>query len=347
MQTAKMVLDYLDVNEIRPNPYQPRKTFDDAALQELANSIKERNIIQPIVVRKHGSGYQIVAGERRWRAYKKAGMKSIPAIVKDIHDGEIAVLLESLTENLHRLDLSDPEREEAIYELWTAREELGIKTVDELAKAIGFSKQWTFDNVNAWERRLKAKSTGLTSEQSQKIPTTVFRALERAKPTEDEQKQVLKKVVEDKWRRDDVDAAATVLRNAPAPIKREILKPSTTLTPQVAKKIVERLPESEDQIAIATEARQQRLTPDEVDRRIDQVKESREKASITIPIQRGQWLVENLNKNIGNLMAVNVHSYKELTEPQKEQILDRLVVLQKRVAEWISYLEGVKIIDVD
>ncbi|MEK7846077.1 MAG: ParB/RepB/Spo0J family partition protein, partial [Nitrospinota bacterium] len=72
----------IPVEEIKPNRYQPRKMFTDAKLDELVSSIKEKGIIQPIIVQKTGSGYELIAGERRWRAAQKAGMKKIPVIVK-------------------------------------------------------------------------------------------------------------------------------------------------------------------------------------------------------------------------------------------------------------------------
>ena len=73
----------LNINEIEPNKAQARKYFDDEAIEELSNSIKEYGVIQPIIVSKKGSFYEIIAGERRWRASKKAGLTEIPAIVRD------------------------------------------------------------------------------------------------------------------------------------------------------------------------------------------------------------------------------------------------------------------------
>ncbi len=73
----------IDINEIKPNAGQPRKTFDKDALRELADSIRENGLIQPIIVRKSGSVYEIVAGERRWRACRLAGLEKIPCIVRE------------------------------------------------------------------------------------------------------------------------------------------------------------------------------------------------------------------------------------------------------------------------
>ena len=79
----------LKINEIEPNVNQPRKLFDDDKIQELADSIKEHGVIQPIIVSKKDDYYQIIAGERRWRASKKAGLKTIPAIVRDYDEKKI------------------------------------------------------------------------------------------------------------------------------------------------------------------------------------------------------------------------------------------------------------------
>ena len=99
----------IPVSEIRPNPYQPRKTFDQEALDELATSIKNYGVFQPIIVKKSIKGYDLVAGERRLRASKLAGLETIPAIVKDFDDErmrEIALLENIQRENLSSIELA-------------------------------------------------------------------------------------------------------------------------------------------------------------------------------------------------------------------------------------------------
>ena len=125
----------IKINEIRPNPYQPRKEFDQTGLQELADSIKENGVFQPVLVRKSSiSGYELVAGERRLRASKLAGLKEIPAIIKDFDDK--AMMEISLLENIQRKDLTPIEEA-------TAYEKLIKKfnyTQEQLAKRIGKSR---------------------------------------------------------------------------------------------------------------------------------------------------------------------------------------------------------------
>jgi len=107
----------IPVGAIRPHPDQPRRYFDEAALEELGQSIALRGLIQPIVVRPEGSGYQIVAGERRWRAAQKAQLHEIPAIVRNFSDTE--TLEVALVENIQRQDLNAIEEAEAYQRLAT------------------------------------------------------------------------------------------------------------------------------------------------------------------------------------------------------------------------------------
>lgn len=103
------------VASLKPHPGQPRRHFDDAALDELAASISARGMIQPIVVRPHGSGFQIVAGERRWRAAQRARLHEVPVIVRDFDDSE--TLEVALIENVQREDLNAIEEAEAYQRL--------------------------------------------------------------------------------------------------------------------------------------------------------------------------------------------------------------------------------------
>ena len=124
----------LKLSDLRVNPYQPRKIFDEEALQELAESIKEHGVIQPIIVKKSIKGYEIVAGERRYRASQLAGKETIPAIIRDFTDEqmmEIAVL-----ENLQRENLNPIEEAEAYKNLMQS---LNLNQ-EQLAKKVGKSR---------------------------------------------------------------------------------------------------------------------------------------------------------------------------------------------------------------
>jgi len=124
----------VSVSEIRPNPYQPRKEFEQSAIDELAGSIKEHGIIQPLIVRKSIKGFELVAGERRLRAAKLAGLKQVPVVVKAYTDQQLMEI--ALIENLQRENLNPLEEAEA-YEKLIAHHDY---TQDQLAKKIGKSR---------------------------------------------------------------------------------------------------------------------------------------------------------------------------------------------------------------
>lgn len=106
---------YVSVNDIKPNASQPRKRFDEEKLEELAASIELHGLIQPIVLRKLGKGYEIVAGERRWRAARIAGLKDVPCIVKELTDEENMLL--AIIENMQREDLNPIEEAEGLKQM--------------------------------------------------------------------------------------------------------------------------------------------------------------------------------------------------------------------------------------
>lgn len=135
MQMESQEQSKIPVDEIRPNPYQPRKVFDDAALQELSSSIKQHGVFTPILVKKSIQGYDLIAGERRLRASKLAGMTDIPAIIVDFNDQEMMEI--ALLENIQREDLNVIEEAKA-YEKLIQR--LGY-TQEQLAHRVGKSRE--------------------------------------------------------------------------------------------------------------------------------------------------------------------------------------------------------------
>lgn len=131
--TSEKIIE-MKINDIEPNVNQPRKVFDDEKIEDLAASIAEHGVLQPIIVAKKDNYYQIIAGERRWRASKKVGLKTIPAIVRDYDEKKIREV--SLIENIQRQDLNAIETAKAIRELM---EEHNL-TQEELAKTLGKSR---------------------------------------------------------------------------------------------------------------------------------------------------------------------------------------------------------------
>lgn len=126
----------IPLSEIRSNPYQPRKNFNEETIKELASSIKEHGIIEPIIVKKSIKGYELVAGERRCKAAKEAGLEKIPAIIKDFNDQEMMEV--ALLENIQREDLNPIEEAVAYQNII----KLSNLTQEEFAKKFGKSRSY-------------------------------------------------------------------------------------------------------------------------------------------------------------------------------------------------------------
>lgn len=184
-------LRYLPLNEIVPNPDQPRQHFDDRALEELSLSVKEHGVIQPIIVTSAGGGkYSIVAGERRWRAANLAGLKKIPAIVRTLsnqHKLELALI-----ENLQRKDLNPLE---------TATAYLKLKTqfnlsFEEVGKRVGGK---SVSVVNNYVRMLQLPDFAKEIIAEGKMAEGHARQVLALQGDERAQKQLIKHIVEDDW----------------------------------------------------------------------------------------------------------------------------------------------------
>ncbi len=124
-------VEMIPVDQIVPGTFQPRQQVDEARLQELADSIAVHGVLEPLVVRRKGPGYELVVGERRWRAAQKAGLREVPALVRELTDSQAAEL--ALVENLQREDLNPLEEAEAYRRLM---EEFGL-TQEEVARRVG------------------------------------------------------------------------------------------------------------------------------------------------------------------------------------------------------------------
>ena len=139
-EAAQSAAQELPIESIVANPQQPRKSFDSSSLQDLSDSLKRTGVLQPVVVRRHGHQYQIVVGERRWRAAKMAGLSHIPAIVREATEAQSLEL--ALVENLLREDLNPMEEAEAYQRLltefsWT-QEELGERVGKDRSSVANF-----------------------------------------------------------------------------------------------------------------------------------------------------------------------------------------------------------------
>lgn len=134
-------LNRISIDDIKPNENQPRKTFDPEKIEDLANSIREHGVIQPIVVRKVDKWYEIVAGERRWRAARAAGLKEVPCIVRNLTDEEHMLL--AIIENMQREDLNPIEEAEGLERMIST---FGM-TQAEISKSVGKSRPYITNSL--------------------------------------------------------------------------------------------------------------------------------------------------------------------------------------------------------
>ena len=132
---------YISIHDVKPNANQPRKVFDEEKIAELAASIKENGIIQPLIVRKKGKSYEIVAGERRWRASVKAELKEVPCIVRELDDEQNMLL--AIVENMQREDLNPMEEAEGLNQMIAA---YGL-TQEQVSKSIGKSRPYIANSL--------------------------------------------------------------------------------------------------------------------------------------------------------------------------------------------------------
>jgi ParB family chromosome partitioning protein len=138
-------LHNLDLSSVHANPLQPRKAFDEETLEGLVESIRELGVLQPILVRQTDAGFEIIAGERRWRAAKRVGLPTIPAVVRTVDD--VNSLEQALVENLHRQDLNALEEAAAYQQLI---EDFGM-TQEQVAKRVGKSRSAVANHLRLFQ----------------------------------------------------------------------------------------------------------------------------------------------------------------------------------------------------
>jgi ParB family chromosome partitioning protein len=207
----------LPIGSIRPNSFQPRKAFDEETLADLTASVRELGILQPILVRPTGEGeYELIAGERRWRAAKRAGLQTIPALVKEVTDA--ASLEQAVVENLHRQDLN-PLEEAAAYQQLIEDFQL---THDELAARVGKSRAAISNTLRLFHlpptiQRLVAESQ-LSAGHARALLGTPDRAFQESLAKRAVAEQLSVRAVEEAVRtRNELGAAVPSGAGTPAP----------------------------------------------------------------------------------------------------------------------------------
>lgn len=150
--------EMLPIDSVKPSPTQPRRRFKEESLEELAESVKEHGIVQPIIVRPSGTGYEIMVGERRWRAAQMAGLKSIPAVIREAEASECLEI--ALVENLHRDDLNGIEEATAYRQLM---EDFGLSQED-IARKVGKSRSAVANSLRLLQLPVEVQATIVAEE---------------------------------------------------------------------------------------------------------------------------------------------------------------------------------------
>ena len=179
-------VNYIGIHEIMPNVNQPRKTFPEEKIEELADSIREHGIIQPIVVRKKQKGYEIVAGERRWRAAMKAGLSEVPCLLRELSDEQNMLI--AIIENMQREDLNPIEEAEGLHQMIST---FGL-TQEQVSKSVGKSRPYITNSLRLLKLpdyiRLKVSEGELTAGHGRTLITVEDGNLQR---------QLCDKIIED------------------------------------------------------------------------------------------------------------------------------------------------------
>lgn len=219
----------LFISDISPNPDQPRKHFDEQALSELSLSIKEHGVLQPIIVSPHGKGYELVAGERRWRASKQAGLKTIPAVVRE--KAQLQRLELALIENVQRVDLSPLEQAASIEHL---HEQFNL-SYQQIAHKLGKASP----TVNNIVRLLHLPDHAREALQSGQISEGHARAILALKGRSILQQRLLELIVQQAWSVRQAEQFVTAhkegLKTTSAVRERAVKE--TTQTKQLGKKL--------------------------------------------------------------------------------------------------------------
>ena len=184
---------YIDINDIKPNSAQPRKNFDETKLSELAESIRTNGVIQPLIVREGENGYELVAGERRWRASRQAGIRRVPCIVRNFDDRQNAIV--AIIENMQREDL-DP-IEEAMG-LKSMTEKYGF-TQEQVSASLGRSRTYITNSIRLLKLPEEIQQYVSKGQMSAAHGRTIINI-----PDKEKQKEVAEKII-----RNDLSVRAT------------------------------------------------------------------------------------------------------------------------------------------
>jgi len=325
----------IDVNNIIPNPNQPRKEFDKGKLQELADSIKSNGLINPIQVKQLGNKYQLICGERRLKAHKLAKINTIKSIVKT-YANKKDEMVESLIENLQRANLNSVEKENYITLLWKTG---NYKTKEALGKALGISDSNISLNLIAEEIRKKTNV-------SKKISTRVISDVRKILDTTDK-KRVFQKVLDKELNSNKVREYSNVVANSPIEVKEALLNNNISLTQA---ENISKIPDEKIRIKLIKAHKEIKTIDDGIDNftprkkdnsnvlktkeLINQFREnSFEAQKITQTTIKSLMKCMSLLNMMDDKQLTQLERYQKLFETNLNNILDLLESLKQRVLE--------------
>jgi ParB family chromosome partitioning protein len=228
LEEDKHRVQRLLIRDIAPNPDQPRREHPDEMHQELTKSVKRYGVLQPIIVVKHGSGYRIVAGERRWRAAKAAGLENMPAIVRSLEELEQVEL--ALIENIQRVDLSPLEQALAVYKL---QQQFNLK-LEEIAAKLGKATS-TISNLT---RLLQLPEQARQALSEGKISEGHARAILSLNGQSDKQVELLRSILNNNWSVRQAEQFAVGVKSGASSVKATIRTTSeSALTKQLSQNL--------------------------------------------------------------------------------------------------------------
>ncbi|TVP83145.1 MAG: nucleoid occlusion protein [Alkalicoccus sp.] len=219
----------MEVERLEPNPFQPRTVFNEESIEELASTIQTYGMIQPIVVRKNNGRFEIIAGERRWRAAKHAEMTRVPVVIKDFDDRKTASV--ALIENLQREGLTSIE-EASAYERLLKLHEL---TQGGLAERLGKSQSTVANKLRLLQLSGKVKEALLKRDISERHARALLRVKE-----DDVQQELLEKIISESWSVKETEAAVDKLQEQPAPLPEKRVRKSYSRDTRLALNTIRR-----------------------------------------------------------------------------------------------------------
>ena len=337
MSEQRLEVRMLKIDQIRPNPFQPRESFPKEDIRQLAHSIKEVGLLQPITVRKKGETYQIVSGERRWRAAQFAGLKEMPVIVKELDDSQL--MMESYIENVQRKDLEPMERARGLAEVYRLKGVAPLKALGKLRLVEnkikgegGYKPQTPLTEEEEVVRKI-ADTVGLSYYHQSKLLSHL-----RLKPEEQKRASELKLssdkiasisgIEEEEDRKKLIEIAPTletarvkkvskIVRKAPKPVKEAVLR--REVEPEIAEEIV-KIEKPEIQKQALEIAKTGVYTKDGFQTRLFQITRPR------IELPQESIDVQIFNKTMWNLERVGTFDFYTIGYEKKtiEQFLELL-----------------------